>query len=177
MKGFLGVLFTLVIIFLVQGAPKQAPAPAEGKKIIVSSTSFEEAGFIPSKHTCDGLDSSPPLSLINVPSETKSLVIIVDDPDAPAGTWTHWLVWNVDWKTTELKEGEIPTEAKVGINDFGKNRYNGPCPPSGVHRYYFRVYALDTILDLPLTAKRAEVDKAIQRHIISQGALMGRYTR
>jgi Raf kinase inhibitor-like YbhB/YbcL family protein len=147
-----------------------------GTKMKISSSSFQNRGNIPSKFTCDGADANPALRVEEAPAEAKSLVLIVDDPDAPSGLFTHWLVWNIDPKTTEIAEGSAPKGVQ-GKNDFGKSDYGGPCPPSGSHRYYFKIFALDNELDLPAGSKRAQLDAAMKGHIIAQGELMGRYSR
>jgi Raf kinase inhibitor-like YbhB/YbcL family protein len=112
-----------------------------------------------------------------VPPNAKSLVLIVDDPDAPMGTFTHWLLWNIDPKIKEIKENSVPADAIIGTNDFGKTAYGGPCPPSGVHRYYFKVYALNTVLDLPAGANRSQLEKAIEGYILDYGELMGKFSK
>lgn len=149
---------------------------AAGEKMKVTSSAFEQGGNIPAKFTCDGADASPALRFEKVPPEAKNLVLIVDDPDAPSGLFTHWLIWNIDPKTTEIAENSPPA-AVQGKNDFGKSGYGGPCPPSGTHRYFFKVYALDQMLSLKAGAKRGELDRAMQGHVIGQGELMGRYSR
>src|SRR5437764_1667042 len=150
-------------------------AAGGGAKMKVTSSAFQEGGNIPSKFTCDGANTSPPLQISDVPSEAKSLVLIVDDPDAPSGLFTHWVVWNISAQTTTIAEGSTPKGVQ-GTNDFGKSGYGGPCPPSGAHRYYFRVFALDRELDLPFGAKRGQLDAAMKGHVIAQGELMGRYS-
>jgi Raf kinase inhibitor-like YbhB/YbcL family protein len=141
------------------------------------SPDFSEGGNIPERFTCDGEDISPTLKIEGVPKTAKSLVLIVDDPDAPVGTFTHWLVWNLRPDATEIVANGSLSDAVHGVNDFGRSKYGGPCPPSGVHRYYFKLYALDTALQLPAKSKRKVVDAAIEGHIISEAALMGRYAR
>jgi Raf kinase inhibitor-like YbhB/YbcL family protein len=150
---------------------------AGGAKMKITSSAFQEGGDIPSKFTCDGADMNPALRFEGAPGEAKSLLLIVDDPDAPVGLFTHWLAWNIDPKTTEVAENSAPTNVVQGTNDFPKTGYGGPCPPSGTHRYYFKVYALDQTLDLKPGAKRKEVDAAMRGHVIAQGELMGRYSR
>jgi len=125
----------------------------------ITSPVFENNGFIPKKYTCDGVDINPQLLIANVPSETKSLALIVDDPDAPAGTWVHWVVWNISPQTHEIKENSVPNGANQGLNDFRKRSYGGPCPPSGTHRYFFKLYALDTILTLDVMRQRHTLKK------------------
>jgi len=150
---------------------------AGGAKMKITSSAFQEGGNIPSKFTCDGADTSPALRFEGSPAEANSLLLIVDDPDAPVGLFTHWLAWNIDPKTTEVAEGSAPSGAVQGTNDFPKTGYGGPCPPSGTHRYYFKIFALDQMLDLKPGAKRKEVDAAMRGHVIAQGELMGRYSR
>lgn len=120
----------------------------------ITSPSFQENAFIPSKYTCDGENINPPLVISDVSADAKSLALIVDDPDAPVGTFVHWLVWNIPPRVGEIKEGSLPEGSIQGTNDFGKKEYGGPCPPSGTHRYFFRLYALNQELNLPEGAKR-----------------------
>ena len=144
------------------------------KLMKISSTAFKEGGMIPAKCTCDGLNISPPLDIEHIPVEAKSLVLIVDDPDAPVGTWVHWIAWNIP-VTHHIKENEL--HGTEGINDFQQHNYGGPCPPSGTHRYFFKVYALDAILDLPATTKKIQLEKAMSENIIAFGELIGLYKR
>ena len=144
------------------------------KTLKVTSSAFEEDGSIPLKYTCDGEDISPPIAIDQIPEEAKSLAIIIDDPDAPSGTWVHWVVWDIPI-THQLKENEI--HGQQGINDFNKKRYNGPCPPRGTHRYFFKVYALDTILNLDASTKKSDLERAMASHILAFGELVGRYER
>jgi Raf kinase inhibitor-like YbhB/YbcL family protein len=150
---------------------------AGGGKMKITTPAFQEGGNIPSKFTCDGSDANPPLRFEGAPAEAKSLALIVDDPDAPSGLFTHWLVWNIDPKTTAIDENSAPPNAIQGKNDFGKSGYGGPCPPSGTHRYFFKVFALDRKLELPAGSKRAQLDAQMRGHVIAQGELMGRYSR
>jgi Raf kinase inhibitor-like YbhB/YbcL family protein len=149
---------------------------AGGAKMKITSSAFQEGGNIPSKFTCDGGNASPPLQITGIPSEAKTLVLIADDPDAPGGLFTHWLVWNIPAQTNSIAEGSVP-KGVHGTNDFGKSGYGAPCPPSGTHRYYFRVFALDRELTLPAGAKRSQLDGAMKGHVVAQGELMGRYAR
>jgi Raf kinase inhibitor-like YbhB/YbcL family protein len=149
---------------------------AGGAKMKITSSAFQEGGEIPSKFSRDGGNVNPPLRFEGTPTNAKSLVLIVDDPDAPVGLFTHWLVWNIDPKTTEIPERGVPTGAVQGTNDYPNLGYGGPQPPSGTHRYYFKIFALDQTLDLRSGAKRQEVDKAMSGHVIAQGQLMGRYS-
>ena len=145
--------------------------------ISVSSSAFSPGGKIPPQFTCKGANVNPPLEFHGVPSHAKSLALIVEDPDAPAGLFTHWLVWNIAPTAGQIGEKSAPPGAMQGTNDFGKSGYGGPCPPSGTHRYFFRVIALDQQLDLKSGKKRAEFDKAIAGHILARGELMGRFSK
>ena len=153
-----------------------ASIAAEGATMKITSSAFQEGGNIPSKFTCDGSDTSPPLQITGVPSEAKSLVLIADDPDAPSGLFTHWLIWNIPPQTNSVGEGS-PPKGVEGTNDFGKSGYRGPCPPPGTHRYSFKIYALDRELDLRGGAKRSQLDAAMKGHVVAQGVLVGRYAR
>ncbi len=144
--------------------------------ISVTTPAFQAGGDVAAKFTCNGANVNPELKINGVPNEAKSLVLIVDDPDAPRGLFTHWIVWNIDPKTTRVAENSAPTAGVQGINDFGKRNYGGPCPPSGTHRYFFKIFALDTKLELKPGARRAELDAAMRGHILAQGELMGRYS-
>jgi Raf kinase inhibitor-like YbhB/YbcL family protein len=149
---------------------------AGGAKMKITSSAFQEGANIPSKFTCDGADTNPPLQIADVPSGAKSLALVVDDPDAPSGLFTHWTVWNISPQTGSIGEASTPKGVHA-TNDFGKSGYGGPCPPSGTHHYYFRIFALDRELDLPFGAKRGELDAATKGHVVAQGELMGRYSR
>ena len=152
------------------------PVAAGGAMMKITSSAFHEGGDIPSKFTCDESDTSPPLQITGIPSEAKSLVLIADDPDAPGGLFTHWLVWNIPPQTSSIAEGSAP-QGVQGANDFGKSGYRGPCPPPGRHRYSFKIFALDRELELRSGAKRSQVDAAMKGHVIAQGELVGRYAR
>jgi len=138
---------------------------------------FENNGNIPSQYTCDGENSAPELTVSGVPVGTKSLVLIVDDPDAPMGTWVHWVLFNIPIHTIKINEKSLPTSVKQGITDFGRIGWGGPCPPSGSHRYFFKLYAINTTLDLPQGATKAQVERAIQGHTIEKAELIGLYKR
>jgi Raf kinase inhibitor-like YbhB/YbcL family protein len=149
----------------------------------LTSTAFNEGGPIPARFTCDGSDASPALKWSAVPSGTKSLVLIADDPDAPVGTWVHWVLFDLPASASELVEDApksqyLPGGAKQGINDFKGLGYGGPCPPPGKpHRYFFKLYALDALLDLKPGATKKEVEQAMEKHILAQAQLMGTYKR
>lgn len=143
----------------------------------ISSPVFPHNGRIPPKYTCDGADVNPPLIIENVPTGAQSLSLIMDDPDAPAGTWVHWLIWNIEPSIKELKENSVPRGASQGITDFRTAKYGGPCPPSGTHRYFFKLYALDTILNLNNHASKPVLEQAMKGHILAQTELIGQYAR
>ena len=165
---------TMIAVGLVSGFARAEKPKADLK---VSSPAFAEGAEIPAKFSRDGGNANPALRISGTPLEAKSLVLIVDDPDAPVGLFTHWLVWNVDPKTTEIAEHSVPRGAIQGTNDFPGQRYDGPQPPSGTHRYYFKIFALDQPLTLRAGAKRKELDTAMKGHVIAQGQLMGRFTK
>ena len=169
MKTIITVGYTFAAAALVAFA-------ARGGQMKITSPSFQEGGSIPEKFSKNGQNVSPELRIEGVPAEAMSLALIVDDPDAPVGLFTHWLVWTIDPKITQIAEGRAPSGAVQGKNDFGEIGYGGPQPPSGTHRYYFKVFALDRRLDLKPGAKRREVDAAMKGHVIGQGELMGRYS-
>jgi Raf kinase inhibitor-like YbhB/YbcL family protein len=148
----------------------------------LESTAFTDKGLIPSKYTCDGEDISPPLSWSEPPSGTKSLALIVDDPDAPGKTFVHWVLYDIPATARALPdnvaaEGNLPSGSLQGKNDFGKLGYGGPCPPGGTHRYFFKLYALDTKLGLESGATKAQVLVSMDGHILAEAELMGRYQR
>lgn len=155
-------------------AKKEATRAVDYRQLKVSSAVFQNDGLIPSKYTCDGININPPLDIKNIPVESKCLVLIMDDPDAPVGTWVHWVVWNIP-VTHHIKENEI--HGTEGINDFQQHHYGGPCPPSGTHRYFFKLYALNALLDLPATSNKIQLEKAMSEHIIAFGELIGLYKR
>ena len=141
----------------------------------LTSNAFENNQFIPAKYTCDGEDIVPPFSISGIPNGTKSLALIVDDPDSPSGDWVHWLVWNINPEAGEIAEGTVPDGTTEGMNDFGKVGWGGPCPHSGTHHYQFKLYALDTILNLGSSAIKRDVESAIEGHILDQAVLVGLY--
>jgi len=172
MKMSLGMV-VLLAICLVTSARAENP----NASLKITSPAFQEGGEIPAKFSRGGGNANPALEISGTPAEAKSLVLIVDDPDAPVGLFTHWLVWNIDPKTSEIAEHSVPRGALQGTNDFPGQRYDGPQPPSGTHRYYFKIFALDKELDLRAGAKRKELDAAMNGHVIAQGRLMGRFTK
>ncbi len=166
-------------------AQPEAPQRKEEAAMIIEVTSaaFAEGGTIPAKYTCEGEDVSPPLAWKGIPVESKSLALICDDPDAPAGTWVHWVLYNLPPKTSGLPEGvttaqRLPDGSRQGVNDFGKTGYGGPCPPPGKpHQYFFKLYALDRMFELPAGAKKQDLERAMQGHVLAQGRLVGKYQR
>lgn len=143
---------------------------------------FEAGGMIPKQYTCDGQDISPPLNWSDVPSGAKSLALIADDPDAPMGTWVHWVAWNIPVAARTLEENvpkreTLPNGVKQGTSDFRRVGYGGPCPPSGTHRYFFKLYALDTTFNLPPSTTKKDLEKAMQSHVLAQAEVMGKYSR
>jgi Raf kinase inhibitor-like YbhB/YbcL family protein len=205
-----GIAAGFVFFLAVSGCWRRDSLPADDPSrltISLRSPAFSEGGMIPKEYTCDGPDRSPPLEWSGVPDSARSLALICDDPDAPMGTWSHWVVFDLPPQVKALEEG-IPAEptgavalnqgtepavagngvgrlalgpdppkARQGQNDFGKIGYGGPCPPSGTHRYFFRLYALDAQLGLSSSATRSDVLKAIQGHIVAEGRLIGKYAR
>jgi Raf kinase inhibitor-like YbhB/YbcL family protein len=148
---------------------RSRPAPL----FTISTSAFENKGEIPSRYTCDGDNINPELVPGILPEDTESLVLIVDDPDAPRGTFTHWIVWNIE-PGSMINENTNP--GVEGLNDVKGTDYFGPCTPSGTHRYFFRIYALDTMLDLGSGSTRTALEQAMQEHIIAEGELMGTYS-
>jgi len=148
----------------------------------ISSSAFKDGDSIPAKYTCDNLDISPPLKWSKEPEDTKTFALICDDPDAPGGTWVHWVLYNIPGTLHEFEEDitkndPLRNNAIHGKNDFGNTGYGGPCPPGGTHRYYFKIYALDTTLGSQPGITKRELLKLMDGHIVDQGQLMGRYKR
>ena len=143
----------------------------------ISSPAFEHGRPIPPHFTADGDDVSPELTITGVPDGAASLALIMDDPDAPMGTWVHWVVWNIPANTAIIGEGSEPVGSAGGRNSWGRTGYGGPAPPSGTHRYFFKLFALDTVLDLPPTADKAALEDAMEEHILDRTELMGTYAR
>jgi Raf kinase inhibitor-like YbhB/YbcL family protein len=171
----------IVLLFLFANA-NLWPQGGRAVAFSVKTTAFSEGGLIPKKYTCDGADISPALMWSGVPAGTQSLALIADDPDAPVGTWTHWIIWNIP-RGDALPEDVAKTQglknqAQQGTNDFKRIGYGGPCPPPGkAHRYFFKLFALDTQLALKAGASRSELEKAMKAHVLSQAEVMGRYGR
>jgi Raf kinase inhibitor-like YbhB/YbcL family protein len=185
--------YVVIVILLVGGvvmscrsASKSGSVPekgARGMALTISSTAFLDGAAIPRKFTCDGQDLSPPLAWSDVPAGAQSLALICNDPDAPMGTWTHWVLWNIPPGATSLPEGlpkdaSLPSGMKQGLNSWPRVGYNGPCPPPGKpHHYVFTLYALDNELDLPAQAHENALENALKGHVLAQAQLVGMYGR
>lgn len=171
-------LFLLTILITGCGTKSEVNLDNNLKNIMqVKSSSFEHNQNLPSQYTCDGEGINPPLQISEIPEGTQSLALISDDPDASSGDFTHWLVWNIDPTISEIAENSVPEGAVEGTTDFGNTGYGAPCPPSGSHHYYFKVYALDTKLDLSSEAKKANLEKAMEGHVLDKAEIVGLYTR
>jgi len=174
----LAIIIGAVFIFVEKTSENDAPLPIIPTNMKITSTVFEHNQKIPSKYTCDADNISPELSFSDVSEDAKSLVLISHDPDAPRpGGWIHWVVINMDPTTTGIGENSKPSSGLETTTSFGQPGYGGPCPPSGSHRYYFYLYALDTTLDLDAEATKAEVETAMEGHILEKAELMGNYQR
>ncbi|MBI5414570.1 YbhB/YbcL family Raf kinase inhibitor-like protein [Candidatus Peregrinibacteria bacterium] len=144
--------------------------------LTISSSAFSANTAIPSVYSCDGKGVNPPLSLSNPPKAAKSLVLLVDDPDAPAGTWDHWILWNIDPTVSQIGENTVPANAVQGKNSSGTNGYEGPCPPSGTHRYFFKLYALDAMINLKEGSTKFDVEREMEGHIVASADIVGLYS-
>ena len=169
------------LLFLPQ-SPSRAAAAKGSKTMNVTSTAFKEGEMIPEVYSCDGKNISPRIDWDGSPKGTKTFALIVDDPDAPRGTWVHWVLFNIPADAKGLPEHIPPRStlsngARHGVNDSRLLGYDGPCPPGGIHRYYFKLYALDVVLALESGATKAQLLKAMEGHIVGEGALMGKYKR
>jgi Raf kinase inhibitor-like YbhB/YbcL family protein len=161
-----------------RGPQASPPITEEGTMAFsISSPAFEQGRPIPPHFTADGDDVSPDLTITGVPDGAASLALIMDDPDAPMGTWVHWVVWNISADTAVIEEGTEPDGSTGGRNSWGRTGYGGPAPPSGTHRYFFKLFALDTVLDLSSTADKAALESAMKEHILDRTELMGTYAR
>jgi Raf kinase inhibitor-like YbhB/YbcL family protein len=176
-------ILTASVLLVCVGIIGGAQTGDKAMLFTLKSASFNHEGDIPKKHTCDGADVSPALSWSDPPSDTRSFCLIMDDPDAPSGTWVHWVLYDIPGQSRELsenvpKQAELKDGSRQGRNDFQKPGYGGPCPPrGGPHRYYIRLYALDTTLKLPSDATKGDVEKKMKGHVIAHAELMGRYKR
>lgn len=166
---FIGLLF----FYLFRLGKLSILFPIKNMKLI--SPAFTDGGVIPEKFTCKGENISPTLSISDVPSASQSLVLVLEDPDAPFQTWDHWLLWNISPKTIVIIENSLPEGAISGTTSFGDQKYGGPCPATGTHRYVFRLYALDTTLTLPPEATKSDLEEVIKGHILEQAQFTGRF--
>ena len=179
-------LVILIALILISSCANEVQESGESKitepetieevdNMKLTSPDFKEGQPIPREHSCDGSDISPALAIEDVPAGAKSLALIMDDPDAPMGTWVHWVVWNIPVDKKQIQKGE--QLSNQGITDFGKPGYGGPCPPSGTHRYFFKLYALDTELELGAETTKKDLEKAMEGRILAEAKLMGTYKR
>ena len=186
-KGFLIILILIVLLiaggalyFYLSGNQNSEEPSLEipqTKNMRITSPVFGHNQSIPNKYTCDGENINPPLEISGVPEDAKSLALIMDDPDAPMGTWDHWIVWNINPSVTKIEENSVLAGVTEGTNSSGKQSYGGPCPPSGTHRYYFKLYALDTQFGLGFTANKSDIENAMEGHILDSAELIGLYQR
>ena len=187
MKNSAKIIIIILAVLLVTGAVFVLGKNFKGPKVVVKletprimkiiSPVFANNAHLPAKYTCDGENINPPLQIGAVPAGTQSLVLIVDDPDAPGGTFLHWLVWNISPDIAVIEENSLPAGSVQGKNNFGKNNYGGPCPPSGTHRFFFKVYALNKKLALPAGSSLKQVQAAIQGYILDEAEIVGLYQR
>jgi len=179
MRGIDFIIFIIMfIVMFVSGCVNNFQTIKRGVSVMkIYSPEFKDNSFIPKKFTCDGMDINPRLLFEDIPEGTESLVLIIDDPDAPTGTWVHWVLFNIPKNVTDIPEDAVPDNAIQGLNSWSKNNYGGPCPPSGMHRYFFKLYALDILLELDDTATKKDVEQAMQGHIIEKAEYVGLYKR
>jgi Raf kinase inhibitor-like YbhB/YbcL family protein len=187
-------LSTIIIVFIAFGAGwllflhKETPnnlhnintgkvEDLDSENMKLSSQAFENGGNIPTKYTCDGEDINPQLSILDIPEGTKSLTLIVDDPDAPVGMWDHWLVYNIPPTISVIGENSLPSGASQALNSWGRGDWGGPCPPDKEHRYFFKLYALDTELTFDSPPDKSSLEQSMEGHILAEAELMGRYNR
>lgn len=159
-------------ILMYQIKLMEATAAADYALLRLETDAFSQNESIPARYTCDGININPSLDIDHIPEKAKSLAVIVDDPDAPTPGFCHWVIWNIP-VTHHIRERE--NRGAQGMNDFGRHQYDGPCPPSGTHRYYFKVYALDASLEIPVSVNKAQLEKAMSDHILGFGVLVGKY--
>ena len=183
MKRAVLITFCIAILFSTQTLlAKNRQKEGTPMELKVTSTAFQQGGVIPAPYTCDGADISPPLTWTGGPDGTQSYALIADDPDAPMGTWVHWVAYNIPATATSLPENVAKKESLSdgtvqGVSDFKRYGYGGPCPPGGTHRYFFKVYALDTVLKTGPGLTKKKLLREIEGHILGQGELMGTYSR
>ncbi len=182
-KAIFIIIFIIIVlvlgVYFFTKSPKSDLQSYQPKTTImkISSPMFQNNSAIPKKYTCDGENINPPLEISEVPVKAQSLVLIMDDPDAPSGTWVHWVIWNIDPKTTRIEENSVPIKAVEGTTSFGRTGYGGPCPPSGTHRYFFKLYTLDTKLDFSPSDKKDQLEEAMKNHILGYAEIIGLYSR
>ena len=169
-----GAAFILSIFIFIFGVLGRLEEIKGGGSMEITSPAFKHNEYIPVKYTCEGEDINPPLSISNIPEDAKSLALIMEDPDAPAGVWVHWVVFDMP-VVSQVEENSVP--GKPGITNSGQRDYHGPCPPSGTHRYLFKIYALDTKLNLKEGVSKGQLEKAMQGHILDKAELIGLYER
>ncbi len=174
---FLAVVIVAGFYFFYKSKNESGIQLPNQKNMKILSDVFKNNEYIPKKYTCGGEDVSPSLNIEGAPSEAKSLVLIVDDPDARMGNWNHWIVWNIDPLVSVINDNSVPKGGIEGMNDFRKNKYGGPCPPSGTHHYHFKIYALDTKLELDSSSKKSEVERAMNKHILDWSEIVGLYKK
>ena len=167
-----GFLFSTANLVIIQAKENVKPKGDDPMKL--TSPAFQHNQMIPAQFTCEGDDVNPALEISGIPAQARSLALIMDDPDAPMGTWVHWVVFNIP-PMEKIEENSRP--GPQGINDFGRLDYGGPCPPSGTHRYFFKIYALDTTLNLKEGIRKADLEKAMKGHILEQAELIGLYKK
>src|SRR3989338_900721 len=180
----LGVLAAALAVLYLRGRSPEPVVPSadlppilNNSNMLIASAAFERNSSIPKKNTCVGENVNPPLTFSGVPENAKSLSLIMDDPDAPRGTWVHWTMWNIDPSTINISVGSVPAGAVEGTTSSGKSGYGGPCPPSGTHHYYFKLYALDTTLNLNKSLEKQGLESAMEGHVLGQAELVGLYSR
>ncbi|MBN1579008.1 MAG: YbhB/YbcL family Raf kinase inhibitor-like protein [Chitinispirillaceae bacterium] len=176
------IVFSFAVVCGAVVQDKKSAVAKGGAAMKVTSSAFAEGGMIPKKYTCDDINISPALQWSDAATETKSFALICDDPDAPMGTWVHWVVYNIPAKSNGLPEkapavDTLPDGTRQGVNDFRKTGYGGPCPPGGIHRYFFKVYALDTQLTAEKGMTKAKLLKAMEGHVLAEAQVMGKYKR
>ena len=187
MRGLLILLFGFLLLFGCSTANNDINnveansminnTTNEVNKMRISSPEFQNNGLIPKKFSCQGEDINPQLLFENVSDDAKSLVLIMDDPDAPGGTWVHWVLFNIPPDVTGILEDSVPDNAVQGLNSWPKNSYGGPCPPSGIHRYFFKLYALDVSLNLDESASKKDVEEAMSGHVLETAQIIGLYSK
>ena len=185
LKKLLIMVILLSCVFLTSACGKKESKPENlsvAQPIInntmqITSSQFKNNEYLPAQYGCKGTNINPPLTISDVPAGAKSLALIVDDPDAPRGDWVHWVVFNIPPETREIAEGSVPAGATQGTNDFGNANYGEPCPPFDTHRYFFKVYALDTTLNLGAQTTKQDLEKAVAGHILDKAELVGLFAR